>query len=107
MGEVVARAVDPVAGDELEPLQVLDLGLGLHALGGDEGASSGGFDERRAGADVADELVDEELATIVLTVATLLNSATKVIHPERIELPSQEPESCVISITLRVATNSL
>ena len=27
-----------------------------------------------------------------------------VIHPERIELPSQEPESYVISITLRVAT---
>ena len=31
-------------------------------------------------------------------------SSPIVIHPERIELPSQEPESYVISITLRVAT---
>ena len=34
----------------------------------------------------------------------LRNSTSSSFHPEGIEPPSQEPESYVISITLRVAT---
>ena len=66
MGQVVAGGVDPVPRHQLDAVQVLDLGLGLHALGRDEGPPPGRLDEGDAGADVPHELLDDELDAVSL-----------------------------------------
>ena len=59
VGQVVTGGVDPVPGSQVDAFEILTLRLALNARGGDEGASAGGLDERGAGADVPDELLDE------------------------------------------------
>ena len=61
MGQVVAGGIDPVPLPKVEALEVLALGLALDARSGDEGSPARRLDERGAGADIADELLNEQL----------------------------------------------